>query len=83
MSATQKLLNHVVVGVDILPTDNTYIALGYNFRRGYELKVGDAQKMAGFTLGAGLQLQRFKFGASYAKYRVGAGSLLFNVAYTL
>ncbi|MCG2647369.1 type IX secretion system protein PorQ [Alloprevotella tannerae] len=83
LSATQKLLNHVVVGVDILPTDNTYIALGYNFRRGYELKVGDAQKMAGFTLGAGLQLQRFKFGASYAKYRVGAGSLLFNVAYTL
>jgi hypothetical protein len=38
---------------------------------------------AGISVGAGLQLERFKLHAAYAKYHVSAWSLLVNVSYTL
>ena len=38
---------------------------------------------AGLSIGAGLQLERFKLQAAYAKYHVSAYSLLINVSYSL
>jgi hypothetical protein len=38
---------------------------------------------AGFSVGGGLQLQRFKLQVAYAKYHVSASSLLINATYTL
>jgi len=82
ISFGQKALNHVVLGLDILPTDFLYLSVGYNARRAYELKSAGSSKLAGLTCGAGLQLSRFKIGASYAKYHVGNASLMFNLAYS-
>lgn len=83
LSFGRKLLNHFVIGLDILPTDYIYLSAGYNFRRAYELKAADSAHGAGLCFGAGIQLKRFKLGASYAKYHVSTSSLLFNVGYTL
>ena len=83
ISFGKKLLNHFVVGVDILPTDKIYLSAGYNFRRAYELKAAGSGHGAGLTFGGGLQLSRFKIGASYAKYHVASTALMFNVGYTL
>lgn len=83
MGFTRKALNHVVIGAEVLPTDIIYIAAGYNFRRAYELKQAGGSHFAGFTCGAGLRLDRFKFGASFAKYSLGASSLMFNLGYRL
>lgn len=77
------LLNHLVVGVDILPTSTIYLSAGYNFRRGYELKAAGSSHGAGLTFGGGILLNRFKLGASYAKYHLSASSLMFNVAYAM
>ncbi|MBR1593569.1 MAG: type IX secretion system protein PorQ [Alloprevotella sp.] len=82
VSFGRMLTNHLVLGLDILPTDNIYLSLGYNARRAYELKSADAGKMAGFTLGGGLNLRRLKLGVSYAKYHVDNASLMFNVVYS-
>lgn len=82
VSGTKMALNHLILGVDILPTDWLYLSLGYNVRRGNELKSAGASKWAGITAGAGLQLKRLKVGASFAKYHVGFSSLLFSVAYS-
>ena len=79
----RKLLNHLVVGVDILPTDYLYFAAGYNLRRAYELKSAGASKLSGLTCGGGLQLKKLRFGLSYAKYHVSNASFMFNVGYTL
>ena len=38
---------------------------------------------AGFSCGAGLQLERFKVQMAYGRYHVSAGSLLINVTYSL
>ena len=47
-----KFIQHFVLGVDILPSNNTWIALGYNFRRAHEMKVQDKGHWAGFCIGA-------------------------------
>jgi len=80
-------IRHFSVGADLLLGDNIYVAAGYNFRRADEMKIndseGDSNHGAGLSLGSGLQLERFKLQASYAKYHVSAWSLLINVSYAL
>ncbi len=78
-----KFLNHCALGMDFIPTETFYIALGYNFQRGDEMKIAGSSRWAGLTCGAGLQIKRFKLGASYGKYHLHASSFLFNLAMTL
>lgn len=76
------LLNHFIIGLDVLPTNFLYLSAGYNFRRAYELKSAGSSKLAGLTFGAGLRLKKIKFGATYAKYHVGNAGVQFDLAYS-
>lgn len=78
-----KFIQHFVLGVDILPSQNTWVALGYNFRRAHEMKVADKGHWAGFSLGAGLNVKKFKVGVSYGKYHVAASSIILNAGFSL
>lgn len=77
------LLSHVNVGVEVVPSDRFWLGLGWNFRRGYELKAAGSSKMAGLTAGAGLNIKKFSLGISYAKYHVSAPALSLSLAYRL
>ncbi len=83
----ESFMNHFVVGLDVLLSSSIYVAAGYNFRRTDEMSIDDGEGSsshgAGLSFGAGLQLERFKLQASYAKYHVSSTSLLFNVSYSL
>ena len=81
LSFGRKALNHVVVGVDVMPTPILSLSAGYNFRRAYELKAAGSGHGAGLTFGAGLHLARFGLGLSYARYHVAASSFLASVVY--
>jgi hypothetical protein len=59
------------------------VALGYNFRRAYEMKVLDSSHWAGFSIGAGLSVKKFKIGLAFAKYHQASSSLLINASYVL
>ena len=82
-----KFLNHCVVGADVMLTESFWIGGGYNFRRADEMKMMSAGKNsshgAGLSLGAGLNLERFKLNIAYGKYHVSSSSLVLNVAYEL
>ena len=78
-----KFIQHFVLGADILPSKNTWIALGYNFRRAHEMKVADKSHWAGFSIGAGLNVKKFKVGVAYGKYHIAASSLLINAGFSL
>lgn len=82
LKSLQKLLNHVVVGVDVFPIDALYLSAGYNFRRAYELKAAGSGKGADLSVGGGVQLSRFRAGIAWARYHLAASSLHFDVAYT-
>lgn len=77
------LLNHLSMGVEILPKENIYLAAGYSFRRGYEMKEAGKSHGAGLSFGGGLSLSRIKVGIAYAQYHVSTPSLVFNLSYQL
>lgn len=81
-------INHLVAGVDILFSQQIYVAAGYNFRRADEMKTlkgtdEESSHMAGLSLGAGLQLERFKLQLAYGKYHVSSNSIIINATYSL
>lgn len=78
-----KFIQHFILGADILPSKNTWIAVGYNFRRANEMKVNKAGHGAGLSVGAGLNVKKFKVGVAYGKYHVAASSLVINAAFSL
>lgn len=83
-----SLINHLVAGVDIIFSQSIYVAAGYNFRRADEMKISggeddESSHWAGFSFGAGLQLERFKLQVAYGKYHVSSSSLLLNLSYCL
>ena len=94
-SATLSRLNdwsqgfgrHLAIGADVLLGESFYVAVGYNFRRASEMKISDSEgssaHAAGFSVGAGLQLERFKLHVAYGKYHVSASSILINISYAL
>ena len=79
----QILLNHFVLGVDIIPMEQFYVALGFNFRRAYEMKAAGGSHAAGLCLGAGVHIKKFKLDVAYAKYHLSAPSLLFTAQYAI
>lgn len=78
---------HLAIGGDLLFGETIWVGVGYNFRRSSEMKLSDGESEsnhgAGFSIGGGLQLERFKLQVAYAKYHVSASSLLINATYTL
>ncbi|MCI6160848.1 MAG: type IX secretion system protein PorQ [Prevotella sp.] len=84
-----KLMNHVAVGADLILSPQIYVAMGYNFRRANEMTiVNDNEEKgsshgAGFSFGAGLQLERFKLDVAYGKYHVSSHSLIINASFHL
>lgn len=77
------LLKHFILGVDVFPTSNTYLSLGYNFLLRSELKNTAKRSLEGFAIGAGLQVRSVKVGVSYGKYHVAASSLMMDFSVTL
>lgn len=86
-----RFINHLVCGVELILSDQFYVAGGYNFRRADEMKISEGSSEegsksnhgAGLSFGAGVQLERFKLQVGYAKYHVSSNSLLVNVSYVL
>lgn len=78
----ELLLKHFIIGADILLGQNFYFSLGYNYRASRELSA-TRKSLDGFSIGAGMNLSRIKFNASYSKLHTAAHSLLFNLSYSL
>lgn len=83
-SFSKRFLRHMSMGVDIFPSSNTWLALGYSFRRAKEMEVADqSSHWAGLSLGAGISIKKFQLALGYGKYHVGASSLLINASFSL
>lgn len=80
---SKRFFNHLSIGADIFPSSATWIAIGYNFRRANEMEILDSSHWAGFSLGGGLSIKKFKIGLAYGKYHVSASSLMLNATYNL
>lgn len=82
------LKEHLLLGADLLLTQEIWIGGGYNFRRASEMKVkanedNESSHGAGWSLGGGVNLERFHLNIAYSKYHISSHSLLVNLSYTL
>ena len=82
-----KFVNHLVGGIDILLSDRIWVGAGYNFRRADEMTIASTDEEsnhgAGFSCGAGINLNHFKLNLAYGKYHVSSSSVVINAAYQL
>jgi hypothetical protein len=79
---------HLVLGADLLLSDQFYIAAGYNAMRASEMKISagendESSHGAALSFGAGMMLERIQLHVAYGKYHVSSTSLMINFSYTL
>lgn len=81
-----RFINHLNLGADILLSDNIWVGGGYNFRRADEMTIGTNEDSSahgvGFSVGGGINLERFKLNLAYGKYHAASSSVLVNLAYS-
>ncbi len=66
------LFRHTIFFLDIVPkSEKFYLTLSYNHRRRMEMQLRDQRSLAGFSLGAGLNLKKIQLGVAFTQYLKG------------
>ncbi|MDD4148612.1 MAG: type IX secretion system protein PorQ [Bacteroidales bacterium] len=78
-----EFIRHFVVGVEVIPHPNFYIALGYNYRRRTELAMQTMPKLVGMSIGFGLHLSKFNISYGLASYHLAGSSNHFTLGINL
>ena len=79
VSFVNNALRHVIFGVELFPKKAFNLRLGYNFRRGEELRVLEQRNFSGVSVGFGLKLNKLKFNYSYSRYTLAGNTSLFGL----
>ena len=74
-----NFLRHTVYGLTFFPERKFSFRLGYNFRRGEELRILDERAFAGLSGGLVLRVKRLAFSYTYARYSAAASSSFFGL----
>lgn len=72
-------LRHMIIGVELFPESGFNLRLGYNFRRGEELRILEKRAFAGLSGGFSIKLNKFRLSYSYAKYSTAANASFFGL----
>lgn len=83
VSVLNNVIRHVIVGVELFPERNFNVRLGYNFRKGEELRVIDQRHFSGITAGFGFKVNRIHFDYSYSRQTIAANTSLFGLTIDL
>lgn len=78
-SFSSNLLRHLVIAADVLPSDNIYLGIGYNYRTRTDMATYKRDFMSGLSVCGGLKVRAFGFGAAFARPHTGASTFMFNL----
>ncbi len=67
-------MRHVIASVEIFPSKNFYLSLGFNYQRRQELKIAKKAGIIGFSGGLGIKIKRFSFNYGISKYHFAGTS---------
>jgi len=79
----QKLAYHTNFGLEILPTENFFIRVGFNYQRRNSMGVVDRMGLAGFSFGVGFKIKKFAFNYGIAIYSAAGVSNVFSITTNL
>jgi len=78
-----KLMRHLVFGVEFLLGKNFHIDLGYNYKRRQEMKVSVRPGMVGFSMGFGFKVSKFHFAYGRSTYHLAGATNHFSLTTNL
>lgn len=79
----KKLMRHMVLGVELLPSPNFTIRAGYNYQLRQEMKLDEKLSTVGFSWGFGFRISRFQISYGSGRYHLAGSSNLISVALNL
>lgn len=83
VSFFNNALRHVIVGAELFPGRSFNLRVGYNFRRGQELKIMDQRSFSGISAGLSLRFNSLRFDYSYSRYTLAGNTSLFGLMINL
>lgn len=81
--ATDKVLRHMILGVEFIPVKSFYVSLGYNYQRRKEMTIEDKTGMVGFSWGFGIRIKRFHLSYSRSAWHLAGGTDNFSISTNL
>lgn len=82
-SFAKQLMRHTVFGVELLPSENFILRVGYNYQRRQELKYEDKASTVGYSAGFGLKIKRFHFDYAISRFHLAGSSNMFSITINL
>ncbi|MDR1356348.1 MAG: type IX secretion system protein PorQ [Tannerellaceae bacterium] len=73
-------IEHLVAGVEFVPSENFWLALGYNPKVNADMKLTGGNALSGFSAGCGVKIKTFDIGLSVARYHPSAMSLMLSIS---
>lgn len=74
-----QVIRHTIIGAELFPEGGFNIRLGYNFRRGEELRIADQRNFSGLSAGISIKMNKMRFSYTHAKYTSAANSNFFGL----
>lgn len=78
-SFSSNLFRHLVFGADFIPNDRFYVALGYNYKTRTDMSTYSRSFISGFSLGAGVNVNRFSVDLALSQPHTGALTFMLNL----
>jgi len=79
----KQVMRHLVLGIELVPSQNFTIRAGYNYQRRQELMLGEKASTVGFSLGFGVNTKRFRLDYANSRFHLAGSSNLFSLAINL
>ena len=83
VSFVNNALRHVIMGAELFPGKSFNLRVGYNFRRGEELRIEEQRNFSGISVGVGIRFNNIRFDYSYSRYTLAANTSLFGLMINL
>ncbi|NNC49351.1 MAG: type IX secretion system protein PorQ [Flaviramulus sp.] len=74
-----QVIRHTIFGAELFPEGGFNIRLGYNFRRGEDLRIVDQRNFSGLSAGISIKMNKLRFSYTHAKYSSAANSNFFGL----
>jgi len=75
-----KVMRHMIFGVEFSPLKSFYIRGGYNYQRRSEMKIESRIAMVGFSWGFGIKISKFHLSYGRASYHLAGASNHFSLS---
>jgi len=83
ISLGDKIFRHFVFGAEILISKNFNIRVGYDVQRRQELMIPDDKGVVGYSIGAGIRINKFHISYGLAVYSLAGSSNTFTITSNL